>query len=60
MSEKAVDKLFEALYSLTDLREIFRKTSPKHDLNKKQREKTEKILKNVRKNLEEIEKEMLK
>jgi hypothetical protein len=59
MSKKAVDKLFEAMYNLTDLREIFRKTSPKHELNGEQEEKVEDLIKKVEKDLEIIEEEIL-
>ncbi len=60
MSEEAVDKLFDSLYKLTDLREIFRKTSPTHELDSDQREEMKEILKEVRENLDSIEEEMLK
>lgn len=60
MSEKAVERLFESLYRLTDLRVIFRETSPTHDLSEEQREEVEEILNEVRENLEVIEGEMTK
>lgn len=59
MSKKAVDKLFDALYRLTDLRQIFRDTSPNHDLSEEQKDEVEDILGDVRKDLEVLEEEML-
>lgn len=59
MSEEAVDKLFDSLYKLTDLREIFRKTSPTHELDSDQEEEMKEILEEVRKNLDYIEEEIL-
>ncbi|KXA94977.1 hypothetical protein AKJ65_02940 [candidate division MSBL1 archaeon SCGC-AAA259E19] len=58
MSKKAVEKLFDSLYLLTDLRQIFRETSPNHELKKEQVEEVKKIVKEVRENLDEIEEEM--
>ena len=60
MSEKAVQETFEALFALTDLRQIFRETKPGHQLNDEQRKKVEEIIKNVRKSLDIIEKELTK
>ncbi len=59
MSEDAVDSLFQALYSLTDIREIFRKTSPHHELTEDQKKQMDELIEKVRKNLDEIEGEML-
>ena len=60
MSEKAVQETFEALFALTDLRQIFRETKPDHKLNDEQRKKVEEILKNVRRSLDIVEKELTK
>jgi len=60
MSEKAVQETFEALFALTDLRQIFRETKPDHKLNDEQKKKVEEILKNVRKSLSIIEEELIK
>lgn len=60
MSKKAVEKLFSSLYRLTDMRKIFRDTSPQHNLNKEQKKEIEEILEEVRENLDEIEEEMIK
>jgi hypothetical protein len=60
MSEKAVQETFEVLFALTDLRQIFRETKPDHKLNDEQRKKVEEIIKNVRRSLGVIEKELIK
>lgn len=55
-----MDNLFDALYRLTDLRAIFRKTAPGHDLNEEQAEEVEDIIDDVRDLVDRIEEEMLK
>jgi len=50
-----VQKTYEALFLLEDLREILRETSPEHKLNREQEERFKKILSELKKNLEEIE-----
>jgi Sep-tRNA:Cys-tRNA synthetase len=57
MREKVVEKTFDALFALEDLREILRKTAP-FDLTKEQINETKKILAKVRKALDEIEGEL--
>ncbi len=59
MGEKSVENLFDALYRLIDLREIFRKTSPDHELDEKQKEEVREIISDVREKLGEIEEEMV-
>lgn len=59
MSKKAVEKLFDSLYRLTDLREIFRKTSPNHELSDEQKEQIKEIVEGVKEDLDKIEEEML-
>lgn len=59
MSEKAVDELFDCLYRLTDLRQIFRVTSPDHELSEEQRDEVAEIVEEVKESLEVIEEEMV-
>ncbi len=59
MGKKSVENLFDTLYRLTDLREIFRETSPNHELDENQREEVGKIISDVRKKLDNIEEEMV-
>jgi hypothetical protein len=60
MSQKSVEETFEALFALTDLRQIFRETKPTYKLNDEQKEKVRKIIEGVRKNLLTIEEELAK
>ena len=57
MREKVVEKIFEVLFAMEDLREILRKTAP-FDLTKEQEKEAKKILAKVRKALDEIEGEL--
>ena len=59
MSEKAVMETFEALFALTDLRQIFRETKPTYELSAEQRRKVREIIERVRRSLEVIEREMI-
>ncbi len=58
MSKKAVEKLFDSLYELTDLRQLFRETAPDHDLEGERKGKAIEILNRVEKNLEGIRSEI--
>ena len=58
MGKKSVDALFDALYALTDLRVIFRKTAPKHELNAEQKKEAKESLNAAKKAIEVIEKEL--
>jgi len=53
--DSRIQKTYEALFALEDLREILRETSPEHKLNKEQEEKFKKILSELKKSLEGIE-----
>ena len=59
MSKESVDDLFDALYRLTDLRGLFRKTAPDHNLSEEQVEEVEEIIDDVRARLDRIEEDML-
>jgi len=54
--DKQVEKTFESLFLLEDLREIWRKTVPKHKLNEEQKKQVNEILNKIRKNLDDIQK----
>jgi len=60
LKEKAVEETFEALFALTDLRQIFRETKPLYQLDAEQREKVEAIITRVKLSLKVIEDELLK
>ena len=57
MREKVVEKTFEALFDLENLRELLRKTAPS-ELTKEQLDDAKKILAEVRKLLKEIDLEL--
>ena len=60
MSEEAVQETFEALFALTDLRQIFRETAPTHQLSDEQKQKVKEIIEKVRQSLDVVEKELVK
>lgn len=60
MGEKSVQETFEALYALTELRQVFRDTKPTYKLNDAQKEKVKKIIGDVRKSMLIVEEELLK
>jgi len=60
MSERAVYETFEALFALTDLRQLLRETKPLFNFSEEQREEVQRILKTVRRSLEIIEEETLR
>ncbi len=52
-----VEETFEALFALTDIRQLLRETKPSYKLTPEQRKLLEKRIARVRKALEIIEKE---
>ena len=52
MSKKAADTIFEALYTLTDLRVLLRETAPLHELDPSQRKRAESLLESLQKQVE--------
>jgi len=58
MTTKVVEKTFEALFALEDLREVWRRTAPFHYLTEEQKEGVKAILNRARRDLEEIEGEI--
>ena len=54
--DKQVEKTFESLFLLEDLREIWRKAVPEHKLIEEQKKQVNEILNKIRKNLDDIEK----
>jgi len=53
-----VEKTFEALFALEDLREVWRRTAPFHNLTKEQKKVMKTILNRARRALDEIEGEI--
>ncbi len=60
MSDEAVQETFEALFALTDLRQIFRETKPTYKLSDEQLQKVKEIIEKVRHSADVIEKELVK
>lgn len=58
MSKKSVDALFDALYALTDLRMVFRKSAPRHELTSEQKKEAKASLDAAKKAIDTIEKEL--
>ena len=58
MREKMVDKTFEALYALEDMRGILRKTAPFDKLTESQKEELLKALRKARAALDAIESDL--
>lgn len=58
MTERAVEETFEALFALTDLRQVFRETKPLYRLDEEQRKRVREILDRVKGSLRIIEEEM--
>ena len=58
MAKKSVDALFDALYSLTDLRMVFRRTAPKHELSAAEKAEAKAALDSAKKAIDVIEKEL--
>jgi len=47
--------LFEALFSLEEIRELLRQTAPKHALNEEQKKKLKESTDKIKKSIEELE-----
>jgi len=59
MSQRAVDAVFQGLYSLTDIRSILRVTAPSHELDDEQKKKAEKYLSSIEKQIAILREELL-
>jgi hypothetical protein len=60
LSKRAVDMVFAALYTLTDLRVLLRGTSPLHELDAGQRGEAQRLLENLERQVGSLKQEMLK
>lgn len=59
MSRRGVDAMFQALFLLTDIRALFRRTAPSHQLDEKQREEAAKTIEKLKKQIIILEEEVL-
>jgi hypothetical protein len=60
LSKRAVDITFQALFTLTDIRMIFRKTAPSHELDPEQKIQAQRLLDNLERQVASLRQEMLK
>jgi hypothetical protein len=60
MSKRAVDMVFQATYTLTDLRMILRNTAPTHELDAENRVQAERLLENLERQVSSLKQEMLR
>jgi len=58
MTQRQVEKTFQALYALEDLRELWRRTTPHHKLTPEQTREAKAFISNVRTALDQIEREL--
>ncbi|WOF16399.1 hypothetical protein F1737_06600 [Methanoplanus sp. FWC-SCC4] len=59
MSQRGVDAVFQAMFLLTDMRELFRKNAPMHDFDESDKEKAGKVIEKLKKQISVLEKEVL-
>ncbi|MDI6720420.1 MAG: hypothetical protein QMD46_12490 [Methanomicrobiales archaeon] len=59
MTKRAVDAVFLALFALTDLRAMLRKTAPDHRLDPQQQQEARALIAQVRGQLERLEEDLL-
>ena len=57
-NERAVKQLFEGVFALTDLRMIFRESTPTHDFSEEQKKRAKEALDRARKAIADLEKEL--
>ncbi len=60
MSKRAVDIVFQAMYSLTDIRLILRESAPSHELDTGQKAQMERLLENLERQVASLKQEMLR
>jgi len=51
---------FQAIYTLTDIRVLFRETAPAHVLDPRQKAEAERLLENLERQVASLKQEMLK
>lgn len=60
LSKRAVDMVFQATYTLTDLRLILRQTAPSHVLDADQRAQAQRLLDNLERQVASLKQEILR
>jgi len=59
VSKRAIDTVFEALFTLTDIRVLLRETAPTHDLDAAQREEVSRMLQSLEKDISILREELI-
>jgi len=59
LSKRAVDIVFQATYTLTDIRMILRETAPTHELDETQKAEAARLLENLERQVGSLKQEML-
>ncbi|MBN1433053.1 MAG: hypothetical protein JW931_09820 [Methanomicrobiaceae archaeon] len=60
MSQRGVDAMFQAFFLLTDIRALFRRTAPLHQLEENEKEEAAKIIAKLKRQVEILEEEVLR
>ncbi|MDD1664193.1 MAG: hypothetical protein LUQ32_02455 [Methanomicrobiales archaeon] len=60
MSRRAVDAVFQGLFTLTDIRVVLRRTAPRHELSEDDRRAVLKSLVDLRQQIGILEEELLR
>jgi hypothetical protein len=59
VSKRAVDTVFEALFTLTDLRVMLRDTAPRHRLDDDEKKAAEEMLRSLEGNIRTLREELI-
>jgi len=59
VSKRAVDTVFEALFTLTDLRVMLRDTAPQHRLDDDEKKAAEEMLRSLEGNIRTLREELI-
>jgi hypothetical protein len=60
VSKRAVDAVFQAMFSLTDLRVLLRETAPTHELSADEKGRAERLLKDVEQQVATLKQELIR
>ena len=60
MSKRAIDTVFEALFTLTDLRVMLRNTAPLHELDDDNKEAAEIMLRSLERDIKILKEELIR
>ena len=60
MSRRAVDAVFQGLFTLTDIRVVLRRTAPRHELSDEDRQAVREHLADLKREIGILEEELLR